>query len=71
MRPTAAVLTALLAAAPAIAQPVATPPATWPRPAEADFTSQKFRFHDGATLPSLRLHYATLGTPHRDAGPGG
>ena len=67
IRPIAALLTALLAAAPAIAQAGATPPATWPRPAEADFTSQKFRFHDGATLPSLRPHYATLGTPHRDA----
>ena len=26
-----------------------------------------FRFASGETLPELRIHYATLGTPHRDA----
>jgi len=67
MRLRAALLTALLAAGPAFAQPVPNPPPTWPRPAEANYTVERFHFHDGATLPSLRLHYATLGTPHRDA----
>ena len=27
-----------------------------------------FRFGSGETLPELRLHYLTLGTPHRNAG---
>ena len=26
-----------------------------------------FHFHNGETLPELKLHYRTLGTPHRDA----
>lgn len=26
-----------------------------------------YRFRDGETLPQLRIHYATLGKPHRDA----
>ena len=34
---------------------------------EADVILRDFRFHSGETLPELRIHYATLGTPHRDA----
>jgi homoserine O-acetyltransferase len=34
---------------------------------EGDVVLRDFRFHDGATLPELRIHYATLGTPHRGA----
>jgi homoserine O-acetyltransferase len=34
---------------------------------EADIVLRDFRFHSGETLPELRIHYATLGTPHRDA----
>jgi homoserine O-acetyltransferase len=67
MRLRAALLTMLVAAIPAFAQPAARPQTAWPSPAEADYTVENFRFHDGATLPALRLHYATLGTPHRDA----
>jgi len=37
------------------------------RLAEADVTLRNFRFGTGERLPELRLHYATLGTPHRDA----
>jgi homoserine O-acetyltransferase len=33
----------------------------------ADFTAQDFHFSDGTTLPDIRIHYVTLGTPHRDA----
>jgi homoserine O-acetyltransferase/O-succinyltransferase len=44
-----------------------TPVPTWPNPAEADFQVTDFRFHDGTTLPTLRQHYTTLGTPHRNA----
>ena len=34
---------------------------------EADTVLRDFRFRSGETLPELRIHYATLGTPHRDA----
>ena len=34
-------------------------------PADAWF--EQYRFRDGEVLPRLRLHYATLGTPHRNA----
>ena len=34
---------------------------------EGDVTLRDFRFGTGERLPELRLHYATLGTPHRDA----
>jgi homoserine O-acetyltransferase len=54
----------LLAAAPAAAQP-ATDWAS--RLTEGDVTLPNFRFVSGETLPELRIHYATLGTPHRNA----
>ena len=34
---------------------------------EADFIVRNFRFQNGETLPELRQHYVTLGTPKRDA----
>ena len=34
---------------------------------EGDWVARDFRFADGEALPELRLHYRTLGTPHRDA----
>lgn len=37
------------------------------RLAEGDVSLRDFRFRSGETLPELRIHYATLGTPHRDA----
>ncbi|MGH6871964.1 MAG: alpha/beta fold hydrolase [Rhizomicrobium sp.] len=40
--------------------------ADWPTN-EGDYTIRDFRFADGETLPALRLHYTTLGTPRRDA----
>lgn len=36
--------------------------------AEGDYTAHDFRFASGEVLPSLRLHYTTLGEPRRDAG---
>ena len=33
---------------------------------DADFTIPNFRFGTGESLPELRLHYKTLGTPHRN-----
>jgi homoserine O-acetyltransferase len=52
----------LLCAAPAAAQ------TDWAaRLTEGDATLPDFRFRSGETLPELRIHYATLGAPHRDA----
>src|SRR5207237_2318648 len=34
---------------------------------EADVTIRDFKFDSGDTLPELRLHYRTIGTPRRDA----
>lgn len=50
-----------LAAALAAAEPAV------PAPAPGDFLIEDFRFDSGETLPKLRLHYVTLGTPHRGA----
>lgn len=38
-----------------------------PVPAQGDFTIRNFKFDSGETLPELKLHYRTLGTPQRDA----
>lgn len=34
---------------------------------EANFVIHNYRFQSGQTLPTLQLHYITLGTPRRDA----
>ena len=47
----------------AIAQ---TPPTTWPTH-DGTYTLKNFRFNTGETLPELKLHYLTLGQPHRGA----
>ena len=36
-------------------------------PKEGDYVTHNFHFASGETLPELRLHYATFGTPVRDA----
>ena len=41
-------------------------PAVWPA-ADGTYTIDHFQFKDGETLDHLRLHYLTLGKPHRDA----
>jgi len=38
-----------------------------PKPAEGDFVVHNFQFKSGGSLPDLRLHYSTYGTPVRDA----
>jgi homoserine O-acetyltransferase len=38
----------------------------YPPPVEADFTIRDFRFKSGESLPELKLHYITIGTPVRD-----
>ena len=36
-------------------------------PRQADATFANYRFRNGETLAQLRLHYMTLGQPHRNA----
>ena len=55
---TALLLTLLLQAAPQPALPQAI---------EGDFVMKDFKFASGETLPELRIHYRTLGTPKMNA----
>ena len=41
-------------------------PSAWPT-ADGVTVLENFRFGTGETLPELKLHYLTLGTPHRNA----
>jgi len=41
--------------------------ADFPAPVDGDFVARDFRFGSGETLPALKLHYRTIGTPQRDA----
>jgi len=61
------ILAAALAfcAAPALAQTGLTGP--WPNEKQADYIIKDFRFASGETIPELRIHYTTLGTPKRNA----
>lgn len=50
-------------------QPQPSPPPQrqqWPTK-EADFLAHDFRFDSGETMPTVRIHYTTLGSPHRGA----
>jgi homoserine O-acetyltransferase len=40
--------------------------ADYPAPTEGDFLLRDYKFASGETLPELRLHYRTLGTPEKD-----
>jgi len=47
--------------------PANTPqPAKWPTK-DSTYIIKNFRFNTGETLPELKLHYLTLGQPHRNA----
>jgi homoserine O-acetyltransferase len=37
--------------------------ANYPAPKESDWAAPNFKFHTGETLPTLRLHYTTIGNP--------
>jgi homoserine O-acetyltransferase/O-succinyltransferase len=39
-----------------------------PVPIQGDFVIRDFHFRSGETLPELRMHYRTLGTPRKDQG---
>src|SRR5438105_3243810 len=59
------------------AQALSAPPTGWGAPApvavrngptrEGEVILKDFRFRDGEALPQLRMHYTTLGQPHRNA----
>jgi homoserine O-acetyltransferase len=57
-----AVLTGLMV----LAVPGLLAAADYPPPQSGDFVVRDFHFASGETLPELRLHYRTLGTPQRD-----
>ncbi|MES2137660.1 MAG: alpha/beta fold hydrolase [Pseudomonadota bacterium] len=46
--------------------PAPAPTKAWPT-REGDVLLRNFRFRSGEVLPELRVHYTTLGSPHRDA----
>ena len=41
--------------------------AQYPAPEQGNFVVKDFRFRSGETMPELRIHYRTVGTPERDA----
>ena len=52
--------------APSNAQPAQTQTTTWPTH-DGWVTLPNFKFGTGQSLPELKLHYLTLGAPHRNA----
>jgi homoserine O-acetyltransferase len=50
-----------------LAAQIAAPPAKTRPVHEGDVVLKDFRFADGESLPELRIHYTTLGEPHRNA----
>jgi len=56
-----------LALALGYAEAQAGPSASWPGIREGDYAIHNFRFQSGDTMPDLRMHYTTLGTPMKDA----
>src|SRR5581483_4921465 len=51
----------------ALAQPPQNRTPTYPNQKEADWVAHDFTFHTGEKMAELKLHYITLGTPHRNA----
>lgn len=39
---------------------------TWPEPSQGDHIIKNFQFKQGGSLPELRLHYQTLGSPKKN-----
>jgi homoserine O-acetyltransferase/O-succinyltransferase len=56
----------LLVALSTIAAHAQPTPTKWPTQ-DGTYTIRNFRFGTGETLPELKLHYLTLGQPHRDS----
>jgi homoserine O-acetyltransferase len=55
------------AAAQTMSAPMAAAPAPTYTGTPGDYIATNFHFGTGETLPQLKLHYLTLGTPHRNA----
>ena len=66
-----ALVLACAAPAPALAQEVApgskVDPAPWPGYQTGDYVIRDYKFVSGETLPELKLHYRTIGTPRKNA----
>lgn len=56
----------LIAGLTAFALPVLA--AEYPPPMEADWIAKDFRFHTGEVMPTLHLHYTTIGDPSGEPG---
>ncbi len=39
----------------------------YPAPVEGDFIVKDFKFESGESLPELKIHYRTVGTPRKNA----
>src|SRR5712664_816568 len=67
MRPTLVLLflTVCFSPLPSQAQ-TSPPPRNYPAPVEGVYVIQNFHFRSGETLPELKIHYRTIGTPVRD-----
>src|SRR6185295_1468654 len=50
----------------ALAAAQAPPQYNFPAPVERDFVTKNFAFADGESLPELKIHYRTVGTPRKD-----
>ena len=55
----------LIACCSAVAQ-TSPPRSNYPTPIEGDFVVKDFKFKSAETLPELKLHYRTIGTPTKD-----
>ena len=40
---------------------------SYPAPVEGDFVAKGYRFEGGETMPEVRVHYRTIGSPRKDA----
>jgi homoserine O-acetyltransferase len=60
------VLLALLACAYVFAQGRNAGPRNYPEPKQADYIAKNYTFTTGETLPEVRIHYTTVGTPVKD-----
>jgi len=55
----------LVAVVVAAARPVSAQ--GYPAPVDADFVARNFTFQSGETLPEVRMHYRTVGTPRKSS----
>src|SRR6476646_8851922 len=60
-----AIICASLLSMSALIQAQANPPG-YPNQKEDNFIIKNFKFQSGETLPELKLHYTTVGTPHKN-----